>query len=95
LYFEGVDWIHLAKNSFQWRVLVIMAMDLLFRKVGEFLDHVSDDYTLKKDSASWSWFDVVVSFANSIAVLCAIYFMSAVVFSSTVEPRRGASSGCV
>jgi hypothetical protein len=47
---EGVDWMHLAQDSDQWRAVVNMCPI----KGGEFLDQLSDYQLLKKDSAIYS-----------------------------------------
>jgi hypothetical protein len=48
---EGVDWMHLAQDREQWRVLVNTVMNLQVPKNGrESLDYLSDYQLLKKHS---------------------------------------------
>jgi hypothetical protein len=49
--YEAVDWIHMAQDRVQWRILVSTVMYLWVpKKCREILDQLSDYELLKKDS---------------------------------------------
>ena len=53
--FEGVDWMHLARDNVQCLAATCIVVTLfMFLKGEEFLDQLSDCHLLQKQTALWS-----------------------------------------